>query len=57
MDVKTIFLNGEIEDIYIKKPKLFINHHKNSYVCKLKKELYGLKQALRAWKENIDNYL
>ena len=45
MDVKCAFLNGDItEDIYMQQPKGFVY---NPYlVCKLKKSLYGLKQAL-----------
>ena len=30
---------------------------KKLYLCKLKKALYVLKQAPRAWYERIDNYL
>ena len=46
MDVKTAFLNGEVEeDVYIEKPMGFVIHGKESYVYKLKKALYGLKQA------------
>ena len=45
MDVKCAFLNGDlIEEIYIQQPEGFVS---NPYlVCRLKKSLYGLKQAL-----------
>ena len=46
MDVKTTFLNGEIEEeIYVEQPDGFIVHGKGSHVCRLNKALYGLKQA------------
>jgi hypothetical protein len=49
MDVKTSFLNGEIEEeVYIEQPDGFVTHEKESHVCKLKKSMYGLKQAPRA---------
>ena len=58
MDVKTAFLNGEIEEeIYIEQSKGFELHERESHVCKLKKALYGLKQAPRAWYARIDSYL
>jgi hypothetical protein len=58
MDVKTTFLNGEIEEeVYIEQPDGFVIHEKESHVCRLKKALYGLKQAPRAWYEKIDGYL
>ena len=58
MDVKTIFLNGIIEEeVYIEQPEGFVIHKKESHVCKLKKTLYGLKQAPRAWYERIDEFL
>jgi hypothetical protein len=58
MDVKTTFLNGEIEEeVYIEQPDGFVTHEKESHVCRLKKALYGLKQAPRAWYEKIDGYL
>jgi hypothetical protein len=47
MDVKETFLNGEIEEeVYIEQPNGFVIHEKESYVCKLKKDLYGLKRHL-----------
>jgi hypothetical protein len=32
-------------------------HGKESHVCKLKKALYGMKCAPRAWYARIDSYL
>jgi hypothetical protein len=50
MDVKTVFLNGSIEEeVYIVKPQGFEVHQRKTHVCILKKILYGLKQAPRAW--------
>jgi hypothetical protein len=58
MDVKTSFLNGEIEEeVHIKQPDGFVIHEKESHVCRLKKALYGLKHAPRAWYEKIDGFL
>jgi hypothetical protein len=58
MDVKTTFLNGEIEEeVYIEQPEGFVVHNEKSHVCRLKKSLYGLKQAPRAWYEKMDGFL
>jgi hypothetical protein len=58
MDVKTAFLNGVIEeDVYIEQPQGFMIHGKESHVCILKKALYRMKQAPRAWYSWIDGYL
>ena len=44
MDVKTAFLNGNLEnDIYIQQPKGFIAKGQEHMVCKLKGSIYGLK--------------
>jgi hypothetical protein len=58
MDVKTTFLNDEIEEeVYIEQPEGFVIHNEKSHVCRLKKALYGLKQALCAWYEKMDGFL
>ena len=58
MDVKTAFLNGIIqEEIYIEQPQGFEIHDRETHVCRLKKALYALKQAPRAWYSRIDSYL
>jgi hypothetical protein len=50
MDVKSSFMNGEIEEeVYIEQPEGFQFSENEYYVCKLNKSLYGLKQAPRAW--------
>ena len=58
MDVKTTFLNGVIEEeVYIEQPQGFEVEDKRTQVCKLKKALYGLKEAPRAWYGRIDSFL
>jgi hypothetical protein len=44
MEVKTIFLNGELEEeIYVTQPDEFVIKGQEDKVCKLLKSLYGLK--------------
>ena len=56
MDVKCAFLNGDLtEEIYMQQPQGFAT---NPYlVCRLKKSLYGLKKAPRAWYAKINGFL
>ena len=46
MDVKTAFLNGELEEeIYMNQPEEYMVLGEEQKVCRLVKSLYGLKQA------------
>ena len=50
MDVKTMFLHGDLhEDIYMQQPEGFVEKGREHLVCKLKKNIYGLKQEPREW--------
>ena len=58
MDVKTVFLNGDLEEeIYMTQPEWFKFPSQENKVCKLKKSLYGLKQAPKQGNENFNDTL
>ncbi|MBP1527053.1 MAG: DDE-type integrase/transposase/recombinase [Spiroplasma ixodetis] len=57
LDVKTAFLNGEIDnEVFIEIPKGFTNERKwkDTKVIKLQKALYGLKMSPRKWNDRFD---
>lgn len=57
LDAKTAFLNGNLEEtIYMKEPPGF-NSGEPNRVCLLKKSIYGLKQAAKAWNDAIHEVL
>ncbi|KAJ9542264.1 hypothetical protein OSB04_028770 [Centaurea solstitialis] len=50
MNVKTAFLNGKLDDdVYMAQPEGFVHAKYPDKVCKLKRSIYGLKQASRSW--------
>ena len=58
MDVKSAFLNGELEEeVYIEQPEGFPLTVEKDRVCRLKKSLYGLKQEPRTWYARLNKYL
>nr|GEZ21829.1 hypothetical protein [Tanacetum cinerariifolium] len=58
MDVKTAFLHGSLkEDVYMCQPEGFIDADHPNHVYKLKKALYGLKKAPRAWYDELSKFL
>ncbi|KAD4384796.1 hypothetical protein E3N88_24964 [Mikania micrantha] len=58
MDVKTAFLNGDLEEkIYMEQPEGFSAPGQEGKVCKLVKSLYGLKQAPKQWHQKFDQVM
>ncbi|WVZ63535.1 hypothetical protein U9M48_013159 [Paspalum notatum var. saurae] len=58
MDVKSVFLNGFIEEeVYVRQPPGFESARFPDRVYKLRKALYGLKQAPRAWYARLKSFL
>jgi hypothetical protein len=56
MNMKNAFLHGgHFEEIYMDKPDGFMQD--SFLVCRLKKSLYGLKKAPRAWYDKMYSYL
>lgn len=54
-DVETAFLNGELkEEVFMEQPYGFISEGNKKQVCRLRKGIYGLKQAARIWNEKFD---
>jgi Reverse transcriptase (RNA-dependent DNA polymerase) len=55
MDVKTVFLNGDLEEnVYMTQPMGFEYPNNASQLCKLNRSIYGLKQASRSWNKRFD---
>jgi hypothetical protein len=58
MDVKSTFLNDDLkEEVYVHQPPGFVIPGKEGKVLCLRKALYGLRQAPRAWNAKLDSTL
>ena len=58
MGIKNAYLQGELEEeVYMLQPPGFNSSTHPKAVCRLKKPLYSLKQAPRAWHSKIMQYL
>lgn len=57
-DVTTAFLHGELEEeVFMTQPECFVKKGEENKVCLLKKAIYGLKQASRAWNKQVNKVL
>ena len=58
MDVKTTFLHGNLkEDVYMIQPEGFVDPNNAGKICKLKRSIYGLRQATRSWNIRFDEVI
>nr|GEU89053.1 retrovirus-related Pol polyprotein from transposon TNT 1-94 [Tanacetum cinerariifolium] len=58
MDVKTAFLNGPLkEEVYVAQTDEFVDPGHLEKVYRLRKALYGLNQAPRAWYDELSKFL
>nr|GEV45543.1 retrovirus-related Pol polyprotein from transposon TNT 1-94 [Tanacetum cinerariifolium] len=58
IDVKTTFLYGpRKEEVYVNQPDSFVDPYHSDKVYRLKKAMYRLKQAPRAWYDELSNLL
>lgn len=58
LDVQNVFLHGELkETVYMIQPPGFEDKSRPDYLCKLKKAIYGLRQAPRAWFDRFSSFL
>ena len=55
LDIKSAFLNGELaETVFVRQAPSFAVKGEEQKVLRLRKALYGLRQAPRAWNAKLD---
>jgi hypothetical protein len=58
MDVKSAFFNGDLtEEVYVHQPPGYTSIGNEDKVLRLRKALYRLRQAPRAWNAKLDESL
>ncbi|KAK0575318.1 hypothetical protein LWI29_037144 [Acer saccharum] len=58
LDVNNAFLQGSLtDDVYMEQPAGFVDASLPHHVCKLQKAIYGLRQAPRAWYNELRTFL
>jgi hypothetical protein len=58
LDVKNAFLRGHLTEIvYCAQPSGFVDPSRPDHVYRLKRSLYGLKKAPRAWRTRFASFL
>ncbi|XP_012834032.1 PREDICTED: uncharacterized protein LOC105954894 [Erythranthe guttata] len=58
LDVNNAFLQGSLSDeVFMDQPPDFINTDFPHHFCKITKAIYGLRQAPRAWYQELPNFL
>ena len=58
LDVNNAFLQGTLtDDVYMQQPPGFQHSQYPNHVCKLRKAIYGLRQAPRAWYNELRHFL
>ncbi|CAH9073755.1 unnamed protein product [Cuscuta epithymum] len=58
LDVKNVFLHGNLtEEVYMRQPPGFVHPQFPHHLCRLRKAIYGLKQAPCAWFHRFNSFL
>lgn len=58
LDVSNAFLHGTLtKSVFMQQPPGFVDPNHPNHVCRLKKSLYGLRQAPRAWYQTLSSAL
>lgn len=56
--MKNAFLHGELDmTVYSQQPSGFVGADRPTHVCQLRKSLYGLRQAPRAWFQRFHTFI